>query len=262
MDFEGMDFGCAWGDYDNDGDMDLYVGNVWYWDYNSYNLLYRNNQNDQNYLKVRFLSANGSFSRYGSRIYIYREGTDSLVGTREIDGGSGLYSQNMYDAHFGLDGTQSYDIVIRSTVRVNGENIILDKTIKPELGGVVPIEVGGFIEVRDTVDTYVGVSEGKPQIPKTITLYQNYPNPFNRSTTIPFSIHQPGQVQLTIYNVNGQVAMSIDREYPDSGEHTIRWDGRNRRGKVVSSGIYLYRIKVSISKRKVFTDLRKMILLK
>jgi hypothetical protein len=254
---------CTWGDYDNDGDMDLYVGNKI--DYqvpeNGLNLLYRNNQDDQNYLKVRFLSANGSQSRHGSRIWVYYAHTDSLVGMRDIDVGSSGTSQNMYDAHFGLDGSLAYDIVIRSTVRINGENIILDKSIEPQMGGVVPVDIGGFIEIRDLVD-YLDVDDYSSVVPQSVTLKQNYPNPFNATTTIPFSLSNPGNIQLRIYDIKGQLIHKIERKSLSAGEHQITWDGSYEDGQKISSGIYLYRLETKDDRYSFLRQTKKMVILK
>ena len=242
----------AWGDYDNDGDLDLYVTNQRSVIRSSLNLLYRNEQNDLNYLKVRPLSANGSYSRHGSRVYVYKAGTDSLVGMRDAGGGTGFFgSQNQYDAHFGLDGTMAYDIVVRFTTRVNGENIVIDKNVRPELGGLVPIDIGGFIEVRDSVNVIVSV-EDEPEavLPGSTTLYQNYPNPFNAETFISFYLPKSGDLTVTIYNILGEEIAIIHRGYLSAGEQSVKWDASG-----VSSGIYIYRLKgdnIDISQKMLF----------
>ena len=243
----------TWGDYDNDGDLDLYVTNYrWIFEYDL-NFLYRNNQNDGNYLFIRVLSANGSYSRHGSRVWIYRAGTDSLVAMREVDGHSGMNVQNQYDLHFGLNPDAAYDIAVRFTTRVNGENIFIDKSISPELGGVVPAEIGNFIEIRDTVDVIVSVEDELEEVlPKAVTLYQNYPNPFNAETSIEFRLPETGMTKLIIYDIRGrEIARLIDREM-DAGYHSITWNGSN-----VSSGIYFYRLQAG-----EFVQTKKMLLLK
>ena len=89
------------------------------------------------------------------------------------------------------------------------------------------------------------------------TLDQNYPNPFNPSTTIPFSLAEPSQVLLTIYNVKGQRVKTLLNEMKDFGRHTVNWDGKNDHGLKVSSGVYYYRLKAG---KRVFT--KKLILMK
>jgi|GEM_PF-4853774 len=98
-------------------------------------------------------------------------------------------------------------------------------------------------------------------IPKSFTLYQNYPNPFNPTTTIPFDIPGEGgtreHVLLTISDLRGKRLMRLIDSELEPGRHRVVWNGRNKAGEHVSSGIYLYTLR---SDDTVFT--RKMLLLK
>jgi hypothetical protein len=78
--------------------------------------------------------------------------------------------------------------------------------------------------------------------PKQITIENNYPNPFNASTTISFSLPQPGNVQLEIYNLLGQRMRTLlnDRVTVSSSR---QWDGKDDRGRIVASGVYFARLK-------------------
>jgi hypothetical protein len=75
-------------------------------------------------------------------------------------------------------------------------------------------------------------------------LFQNYPNPFNPSTTISYSVTQPGEVDLTIFNSLGQVIRRLVSETKSAGEYTIAWNGRNDAEQPVGSGPYFYQLKV------------------
>ncbi|MCK4696180.1 MAG: T9SS type A sorting domain-containing protein [Candidatus Cloacimonetes bacterium] len=75
----------------------------------------------------------------------------------------------------------------------------------------------------------------------------NYPNPFNPSTTISFSILEKDKekpVTLNIYNIKGQKVKTLVNNKFDAGEHSVVWDGRDFKGKPVSSGIYFYKLKI------------------
>ena len=89
-------------------------------------------------------------------------------------------------------------------------------------------------------------------------LIGNYPNPFNPTTSISFSIPESGKVELSIYNIKGQKVKTLVNEIITAGEHSIIWDGRDSKGKPVSSGIYLYNLKVNNRTEVV----RKCLLLK
>ena len=80
-------------------------------------------------------------------------------------------------------------------------------------------------------------------IPGEFRLSQNYPNPFNIETRIAFSLPQKSRVTLEIYNLRGELVRTLLNEEREPGQYRVTWDGRNRRGQVVASGIYVYRMK-------------------
>jgi len=94
-------------------------------------------------------------------------------------------------------------------------------------------------------------------VPDIASLEQNFPNPFNPSTRIRFSIPETGPVNLSVFDIEGRLVDTItDREFR-AGTHTVTWNGTNRAGRKVSSGIYLYRLKTA---RKSLN--RKMVLIR
>ena len=100
--------------------------------------------------------------------------------------------------------------------------------------------------------------EGMPiGIPDKFALLQNYPNPFNASTTIRFDLPKSRHVILTIYNIMGQEIITLtDKDY-EPGYHFVIWDSKNNQGKLVSSGIYLFKIQAG-----EFIKVKKMSLLR
>lgn len=70
----------------------------------------------------------------------------------------------------------------------------------------------------------------------------NFPNPFNPITTIRFSSATAGMTTLRIFNVGGQLLHTI-AVLAVPGKNEIRWDGRNRHGSQLASGVYFYRIR-------------------
>jgi hypothetical protein len=101
-------------------------------------------------------------------------------------------------------------------------------------------------------------SDGDVPVAYKNQLGQNHPNPFNPTTTIEYSIAQPGHVSLKVYNVAGQLVRTLVDEVqsPDTIQ-PVTWDGLNNGGKRVSSGVYFYRINA-----RGFTQTKKMVLLK
>ena len=73
-------------------------------------------------------------------------------------------------------------------------------------------------------------------------LAPNAPNPFNANTLIPYRLDADGPVRLEIYNLLGQPVRTLVNQYQDAGFYKVRWDARDRRGALVSAGMYLVRL--------------------
>ncbi|MBN2070590.1 MAG: T9SS type A sorting domain-containing protein [Candidatus Krumholzibacteriota bacterium] len=84
-----------------------------------------------------------------------------------------------------------------------------------------------------------------------------YPNPFNPSTIIKYEVSGDSDVEITIYDVSGKRIRSLVNRHHVSGIYDIAWDGRNDRGKKVSSGVYLCRARIG-----VYSATRRLILLR
>jgi len=84
-------------------------------------------------------------------------------------------------------------------------------------------------------------------MPRTVNMNQNYPNPFNPSTTVEFEVkpRYSGSVpvELSIFNIHGQLVRSLVDEKKSAGFYSVGWDGRDQRGIPVESGIYIFRLK-------------------
>jgi len=81
--------------------------------------------------------------------------------------------------------------------------------------------------------------------PTKYALEQSYPNPFNPETAINFSIKQADKVSLKIYNLQGQLIRSLVDADKLAGSYSVIWNGTNDQGFRVSSGTYLYTLKVN-----------------
>lgn len=90
-----------------------------------------------------------------------------------------------------------------------------------------------------------GIGGDESRLPGQITLEQNYPNPFNPQTTIAFELPEPGFVQLSIYDVSGQLISELVNQQLSAGTHNAIWDGRNMSGAQAASGVYIYQLKTA-----------------
>jgi len=96
------------------------------------------------------------------------------------------------------------------------------------------------INVPITLNVSVAVSNEEEEIPTKLLLKQNYPNPFNPSTTISYTLENADDIQLEVFNIQGQRIATLFNGKQQQGEHEISFDASN-----LSSGVYLYRLKTS-----------------
>ncbi len=99
-------------------------------------------------------------------------------------------------------------------------------------------------------------------IPEKTVLLPNYPNPFNPETWIPYDLGQDTNVNINIYNMQGETIKEIHIGFQKAGTYRTKsqavfWDGRNTNGEPVSSGVYYYSLNDGNTK-----TIRQMVLLK
>ena len=100
------------------------------------------------------------------------------------------------------------------------------------------------------------------EIPTETQLLANYPNPFNPETWIPYRLAEDAFVTLAIYDSSGHVVRTLDVGHRiasayESRSKTIYWDGRNRLGEQVASGVYFYHLSAGD-----YSATRKMLVMK
>ncbi len=102
-------------------------------------------------------------------------------------------------------------------------------------------------------------SQDIAEIPETFSLSQNSPNPFNPATTISYGIPagKSEHVRLNVYDLRGALVMKLVNQVTEPGFYTVIWDGTDKVGNKVSSGIYIYQLQSG-----EFTKSNKMILLR
>ena len=89
-------------------------------------------------------------------------------------------------------------------------------------------------------------------IPAKEIVLGNHPNPFNPRTTIFFELPDAGPARLRIFDLAGHLVLEHAWSDLPSGRSEFSWNGQDRHGRNVTSGIYLYRLDSrshSISKR-------------
>ena len=108
----------------------------------------------------------------------------------------------------------------------------------------------------------VAAAPAAPMLSVETLLLPNYPNPFNPETWIPYQLSKPADVTMSIYSVDGKLVRTLALGYQSAGVYrsrnrAVHWDGRNRVGEKVASGLYFYTFTAGD-----FTATRKMIIRK
>jgi len=117
--------------------------------------------------------------------------------------------------------------------------------------------VGTYAAFTTEVITNVEDDECGEILPYQFELSQNYPNPFNPVTTIEYSIPSRTDVTIEIFNMIGQKVRTLVNEAKSTGSYRIDWIGTDDAGRLVSTGVYLYRFQAGD-----VVQTKKMMLLK
>ena len=223
----------SWGDYNNDGFMDVYLNNN-----GTENRLYKNNAGNSNkwvILKLQGVTSNRS--AIGARVKV-KIGSLSMI--REVSGGSGGKGQNSLPVEFGIGSASTIDSII---VRWPSGTI-------QGFASVTPNVIYSLIEGQGLVGSNL---HGDPLFtPYIFALYQNYPNPFNPVTIIRFTNIKKQNIKLNVYDVSGKLVSDLVNSNFGIGSYEIKFDGAN-----LPSGVYFYKI-ITDS----YTETKKMMLLK
>ena len=120
-----------------------------------------------------------------------------------------------------------------------------------------------FVIITGPTDFTQGAMNAYDLVPAAYQLSQNFPNPFNAVTTLRFSLPDESFVSVTVYDILGQeIATLANRQAYGAGNHALIWDGRNNAGRMMSTGVYLYRMEAFSGGKAIFQDARKLIMLK
>jgi len=84
---------------------------------------------------------------------------------------------------------------------------------------------------------YVEIKTHTENIIAEQLFFNAYPNPFSSDCRIRFSLPQPEDVQIDLYDIAGHKISTVAKRQYDSGEHEVSLSGEN-----LSNGIYICRI--------------------
>ncbi|MCH8838423.1 MAG: T9SS type A sorting domain-containing protein [Candidatus Marinimicrobia bacterium] len=96
----------------------------------------------------------------------------------------------------------------------------------------------GLVVVPVTLSVTLAV-EGGQALPQSFALHQNYPNPFNPSTTLQFDLPMATDIRIVVYDLLGREVVRLMDQRLEPGYHQLVWNGRDRRGRSVPTGMYI-----------------------
>ena len=222
-------YGCAFGDYDNDGFEDLAVATVRFGGFDQPDLLYHNDGNANHWITISLTGTNSNRSAIGAKVRVKAIINGNVVWQlREISAQSSYCGQNDMRAHFGLGNTAIIDSIMIEWPSDTVEyftNVTTDQFIKITEGQGI-----------------TGIQETRNPLKKLISIY---PNP-NREKIF---ISLPGQRinegdRVIIRNYNGYTI----REIPI--QHAVdKYEVDFRKNGIKANGAYLISV---VTKEETF----------
>jgi hypothetical protein len=117
--------------------------------------------------------------------------------------------------------------------------------IDPALGYAITRALAGTIVDQAGLSTSVGIDD--PDVPAVLAddrawLGHPIPNPFNPRTRFEYAIPREGHVSLRIYDARGRIVRTLVEAVLPAGRDDVVWDGTDRTGRAVASGLYFSRL--------------------
>jgi hypothetical protein len=161
-----------------------------------------------------------------------------------IQNGSDVYmSWNSPSVNMGLSGYLIYrdDILIYTKTHTASTQYAdpaipgVHTYVVKSLFGPTTSDASNAVEL-----TVVGNNDPISQ-PVISHLIGSYPNPFSQDTSIRYEMVKDAKVTLAVYNVKGQIVRTLENGLKAAGAHEITWDGKDKYGNKLASGVYIYR---------------------
>ncbi len=215
---QGWSYGCAFGDFDRDGDLDLGVANCYNASQKDY--LYENHsaENGNNWLGIHCTGTSSNVSAIGTKLWLYStvNGQKRSI-LHEISAQSGYCGENQLDAHLGLGTALQVDSILVHWPAGGQE---MYKNIQPNRY-ITLTEGQGITGLNEAVTPVVQL--------------RALPNPFTDSVTIVWEMPTAGLVQLLASDAQGKVVYTRS-ETLAAGRQDWIWQG-------AGTGVYFVTVK-------------------
>lgn len=186
-------YGCAFGDYDNDGFEDLAVATCRFGVTDYPDFLYHNNTNSNKWLTIKLIGTISNKAAIGTKIRVKAIiGSNPVWQMREISSQTSYCGQNDIRAHFGLGNSSVVD-----SVKIEWPSGITDYYTN--------VGANQFVQYIEGPATFVKVSQ------KTYFDFVVYPNPSTSSITLSLANEKFGEKdKISITDVQGKIVFETN----------------------------------------------------
>lgn len=277
-------------DIDNDGDLDVAMTHI-----KQPTVLYRNDLNTagtpaKNYLQIDLQGANGSVGRFGSKFYLYEAGhlddPAFLAGYQQLMSCTGTLSQNSPVIHFGVAPNKFYDLRVRTLeggtiIRQNiapGQRLLLAGAPDTAATRIANVAAGNLSATTATI-AWTTNRAADSQVEYGLT------SAYDSSSIIQPALLTSHRVMLSNLQANttyhyraksrdatGHLAVSGDFTFrttalpishlifADNFDSSRIWDGKNRRGRELSQGVYFLRWRYRLERANVWSQVVRRVM--
>lgn len=211
----------------------------------------------------------------GDNDLIYQAGGDVFSGIQPLTGFCGMRAITNAGGKKGLTDIQKYGYISSGGIdadRVTPDDYMTIVSFGPYnlapgasreisfaivMGGSLDELNACAVRAKEKYNIMTDVNDQIRILPKDFTLHQNYPNPFNPATVISFDLGRAADLELNVFNTLGQKVATLFDGHAAAGSYEVVWDGTNRSGQKVASGIYFYKLTTA-----EYSETRKMLLVK
>ena len=178
---------------------------------------------------------------------------------------STLFPNDFYDRGSYIFGSEDYEFNRAIEIRLKSDRsdlAIYRRTNNFNWVELPSLNSSGDIFTLSYESGYFRLGPKTIIVPEQTNIQQNYPNPFNPSTTIVYDIGLLDglrqNVSINVYNLLGQHVAELVKNRDQIGQFKIQWDGHDKFGQEMASGIYF----VQLSTKTGIVKNKKMMLMK